>query len=273
MAPVYNEGPILAELAARCAEAAIAAGVSFEVLLIDDRSTDDTRNIADGLSTPGLRFVHLPDNRGQFRATQAGLREATGRHVVVLDGDLQDPPEVITELVARMESAAEDVVFAVKESRIDAGWMKLFAGAYGALQSLGRHPWPRGAGSFCVMTRERARQVARVRLVHANLGAVVIALGARPSTLPYRRAGRWDVDSHIGAVGLIKEALFSLALTGAAGRLFGAAALAVGLFAVFAGAHWRPLALLSAALATVTLGLALWIRGIVSEAVRPDTAP
>lgn len=272
VAPVYNEGPIVAELANRCAKAATEAGRSFEIVLVDDCSTDATRTIAAGLSTPGLRFIHLEDNRGQFGATQAGLEGAIGSYVVVLDGDLQDPPEVIGALCERMFTADQDVVFAVKESRVDAGWMKVAAGLYGALQGLGGHRWPRGAGSYCIMDNALAHRVAGIALADVNLAAVVMALGAEVTTLPYQRAGRWDVDSHIGAAGLVKEAVVSLALTGALGRVFGSVAVALGATGAvvgWAGGPWRAAAVLSAVFAMATVALSLWVRRAIAT-VRKD---
>jgi len=216
VAPVYNEARVLPELAARCAAAALKADPTAEVLLVDDASTDDTPAVSAALSAP-VRVLRLAKNRRQFGATQAGLAAAQGALVVVLDGDLQDPPEHLTALVARLRAEPDlDVVFATKRSRDDPWWFLLGRAAYAALLALpGARAVPPGAGAFCVMRQRVAQTVAALDLPDANLAPVLIALGVRYGTVDYAKAARYDGVSRVGPLGLIAEAVPSLALTGA----------------------------------------------------------
>ena len=265
--PVFNEGPILENLARRCAIAAEFTGKRFEILLVDDCSTDETRAIVAELNVPGLRVLHLPQNCGQFGATRSGLREARGSSVVVLDGDLQDPPEEIPRLVAAMGAARSDVVFAVKASRQDPGWMKLAVKAYNLVQRLGGRSWPSGAGSYCIMTADYAARVARLHLKEANLAAALLALGARAATMPYRRETRWDGTSHIGIPGLTREAIGSMALTGSLPRLLGAAAIVLGILGALAGGRrGRGLGVAAVVSGLGALGLHRHIGGAIDKA-------
>jgi len=269
--PVHNESGVLKELVERCSQAAgEVAGGSFELLVVDDASDDRTPGVLRELSNPRLRVLRLEQNSGQYRATRAGLKAATGEWVAVLDGDLQDPPELISRLFAAARDC--DCVFAVKSGRAETGFMRLGQSGFHLVQSLlgGAAP-PRGAGSFCLMKREVAADVAAVDLKSANLAAVAARVlkkrSARSSAVEYKKSPRYDGRSRVGTGGLVREALGSFFVSGALWRamavlcglcLMAAAVLAPGgagpLFWVFAG-----LGLLAGVSAAV-LGIWTWLR-------------
>src|SRR5262249_39966817 len=157
VAPVHNEARILPELVARCTQAAEQRRVPFELVIVDDASTDDTATLLTDLARDGrVRPCRLPSNVGQFRATQAGLLAARGSWVVVLDGDLQDPPEQIPRLVDALSAAAPSVlaVLAVKSERDDPRLFMMGQFLFHRLQhALSRVALPRAAGSYCLMRR------------------------------------------------------------------------------------------------------------------------
>ena len=93
--PVYNEAAVLRELIERCMATGQGLGDPFELIVVNDGSTDSTGEIARSLSQDGLEVLDLARNGGQFQATVQGVRAATGVWVAVLDGDLQDPPETL----------------------------------------------------------------------------------------------------------------------------------------------------------------------------------
>jgi glycosyltransferase involved in cell wall biosynthesis len=228
--PVYNESKVVEELVARCmksAQQAVAAGTgSFELILVDDGSQDETPRKVRGLAAdPRLHCLRLDRNTGQYRATLSGLNAATGRWIVVLDGDMQDPPELIPELFTAA-GADERVgcVFAVKQARKEAAWFRIGQFVFHFVQStLGGVSPPRGAGSCCIMSREVARGVVSVSLRHANLAAVAARvlhrMSARHSTLLYEKGRRYDQISRVGCWGLVREALGSFLVSGALWRL------------------------------------------------------
>jgi dolichol-phosphate mannosyltransferase len=203
------------------------------VLLIDDGSTDGTREVASRIPAPA-QVVHLAQNVGQFRATLAGLRRSgPSDTVVVLDGDLQDPPEVLCELVHTLEASRDhDVVFAVKRAREDAGWFRAGRAVYGLLTSLpGSAVIPPGAGAYVAMRGDLARRVSRLEMSDANLAAVLIALRVNHTTHPYDKVARYDGVSRVGPWGLVKEAVPSMILTGSVSQLL----VLCGLLAVLCG--------------------------------------
>ncbi len=223
--PVHNEARVLKELVERCSRSAeSASGGSFELIVVDDASEDETPRILEDLGEPRLRVVRLEQNAGQYRATRAGLGAARGKWVAVLDGDLQDPPELIPELLSAAESGG-DCVFAVKAERRESGWFRLGQFIFHLIQSvLGTASPPRGAGSFCVMSRGVARSVAAVDLGHVNLAAVAARVlgkkSARHASIPYEKRSRYDDRSRVGGLGLVREALGSFFVSGALWRLF-----------------------------------------------------
>lgn len=236
VAPVYNEEAVVAELVVRCRAACERTGLDWEIVIADDASTDSTPDILAGLADgEQVRHLRLDRNRGQFGTTCAGLRAARGDRVIVLDGDLQDPPESIPELVEAFDAATPplDVVFAVKTSREDPLWFRVGRAGYRALALLGGGAPPSGAGSYCVMGAELAARVSAVDARHANLAPVVMALlsgRGRIATVEYAKAARRAGDtSRVGLLGLVREALGSLRVSGALRRLgltFGAVTLA-----------------------------------------------
>ncbi|MBM4370027.1 MAG: glycosyltransferase [Deltaproteobacteria bacterium] len=215
--PLRDEEAVVQELARRCAAALEATGLSWELLLVDDGSRDGTARLAGAAGVP-LRLLHLHRSRGQWGATRAGLARCTAPRVVVLDGDLQDPPELIPRLLAAGEGEPHAVVFAVKASREDPWWIRAGSRACHAGLALLDAPLPRGAGSYCLLPGDLARRLARLDLADANLAAAVVALGARFVTVPYHRGPRAGGRSRAGLAGLVREALGSLWLVSPPGR-------------------------------------------------------
>lgn len=226
--PVYREQEVIPALAERCFLAALQTGLTFEVVFVDDASDDATPDKIRALPAKYRgRLVQLSKNRGQFGATQRGLLEARGELVVVLDGDLQDPPEIIPALVAahrRLDACVAPgrrATFAVKRSRHDPSWFVAGRAVFDVLQrTLGGSLVPRGAGSYCALDRQLAQQVAQVSFSRANLSSVVVALGGSGSTVPYAKQPRYDGHSRVGFLGLCAEAAGSLLLVSPLGRYF-----------------------------------------------------
>ena len=266
VAPMYNEGRILGEFVSRCTRAAERTGLDFEIVIADDASSDDTpRQLAALARDPRLRPCRLPSNAGQFRATQAGLRAASGGWVVVLDGDLQDPPELIPRLVEALAGAAPSVqaVLAVKSHRDDPALFMMGQFLFHRLQhAFSRVALPLGAGTYCIMRGAVARRVATAEFRSANLAALVAvaarALGGALTTVPYEKGARYDNSGRVGWQGLVAEALESLAVTGALPRLglLLAATLVAG--AAACGAHPAArTALLAAGVGAAAVSLAV----------------
>lgn len=153
--PCHNELESLPELHRRLAEALDGLGRSWELVVVDDMSTDGTRDLLRGLAARDsrVRAVLLSRNFGLARAHMAALRHSSGAWTVVMDSDLQDEPEVIPQMLELAEQG-HDVVYAVRESRGEGRLLRFATAAFYALMSrISEVPHPSQAGSFSILSR------------------------------------------------------------------------------------------------------------------------
>src|SRR5262249_39210690 len=162
-------------------------GPSYEILFVDDGSRDATPALLDALraADPRLAVLTLSRNFGHQAAVSAGLDHARGRAVIVMDGDLQDPPELVPALVGRWRDAA-DVVYAVRRRRKEGPLKRLgYFAFYRLLRAIGDLDIPPDSGDFGLMDRRVVDALKampeRVRFVR-GLRAFV---GFRQEALPY----------------------------------------------------------------------------------------
>lgn len=237
--PVYNEVAVVEELVRRCQAAAAQTGDRWELIVVDDFSSDGTAEhlvaLSDGAQTHHLR---LPENMGQFRATCEGLRASRGRTVVVLDGDLQDPPECIPQMVRQLAGLDEPgaAVFAVKTARSESPVFLVGRWFYGFLSTIAIWRLPSGAGAYCAMSGEVARRLPRVPSSYANLAPFVAFASGRLFVVPYEKAARYDAESRVGLLGLALEALSTLQYNGSFERIAFVASAALSVSQVWGGA-------------------------------------
>src|SRR3954468_7151321 len=125
VAPAYNEANNLAAFVQAMTPVLDALGEPWEVVFVDDGSRDDTLGLllAARASDPRLKVVGLARNFGKDVALSAGLAHARGRAIIPIDCDLQHPPSLIPELVARWRAGA-DMVLAVRRRRSEEGWLR-----------------------------------------------------------------------------------------------------------------------------------------------------
>jgi dolichol-phosphate mannosyltransferase len=155
--PMFNEEEALPALVARLRPVLDATGELYEVVAVDDGSTDRTVELLKELRAgwPQLRMVRLRRNSGHQAALTAGLHHARGRYAASLDADLQDPPEKIPEMLDLARARHLDIVYGVRANRsTDTGFKRHTAGAYYWLmrRMVGNHV-PAQAGDFRLLSR------------------------------------------------------------------------------------------------------------------------
>lgn len=191
--PIYNEVETLAELHRRLTAALEPLG-SYEIVFVDDRSSDGSWDALLELSAADerVRLVRLSRNFGHQVAISAGLDAARGDAIVLMDGDLQDPPELIPELVARWRDGY-DVVYAVRTEREGESAFKRATATlfYRFIRRMASIDIPEQAGDFRLFSR-RAADAMRAMPERARfLRGMASWVGFRQTGVPYRRDARF----------------------------------------------------------------------------------
>jgi len=204
--PVLDEEDNLPELHDRVAAA--LAEIPYELVVVDDGSTDRSVEIIESWIAGGeaVVLVKLSRNFGMEVAMSAGLDHARGDYVVLMHSDLQDPPELVPEMLAKARAGA-DVVYARRIGR-DESLIKrqLATGFYTLMERLARTPYQGQAGDFRLMSRRVVAQLRAMPEHRRFLRGMVAWVGFDQVPIEYRRAGR-----HAGR-GASYRALFRLAI-------------------------------------------------------------
>ncbi len=270
--PVYNEEALVEQFYRRVRAVLEATGEPWEIVLVDDGSTDATPAILDRLQAADPEHVvvlHFSRNFGHQLAITAGMDYARGEAVIVMDTDLQDPPEVIPDLIARWKEGY-DVVYGVRTEREGETWFKLFTADlfYKLIQALTEVTIPMEAGDFRLLDRQVIAVMRRMRERHRFVRAMVAWVGFRQIGVPYRRKAR--------AAGETKypfRKMFRLALDAITGFSFvplklalwaGTLSVGLGLLRLLLGGDREKES------TTVSLflgGVQLWMMGILGEYV------
>ncbi|MBT2320812.1 glycosyltransferase family 2 protein [Variovorax paradoxus] len=209
--PCFNEAGNLNELLARLEEVLWATHLDWEIIVVDDGSTDGTAAVAEAwCQLSGFRYIGLSRNFGKEAALTAGLRAAGGDAVVVLDGDLQHPPSLIASMLARWQNGA-DVVYTVRQERSDERRFKrLGAGLfYRLVNSSRRFELPRDAGDFRLMDRRVVEALLSLPERTRFMKGLYAWVGFDAVALPYTPGPRARGESSFSAM-----RLFSLAVDG-----------------------------------------------------------
>lgn len=210
--PIYDEEPNIAPLCRRLAASLEGAGIrEFEVLLVEngshDRSEAEIR--AQHAADPRFKMIQLSRNFGYQGGISAGLDHARGEWVCVLDGDQQDPPELVPELLARCKEGFE-VVYGIRAHRREGWWKRLaYAAFYRLWRATAEIRVPPDAGDFCVMHRRVVRAITSMPERQRFVRGLRAWSGFRQTGLPYARAARAEGGSKFGLGGM-----FSLAFDG-----------------------------------------------------------
>ena len=190
--PLFNEEENVVALWDRLRAVLESLGSPFEVLFVDDGSRDATPHMVDGLHAEDERVVviHLSRNFGHQAAISAGLEHALGQAVVVMDGDLQDPPELIPELLGLWRGGYE-VIYAVRRSRQEGIFKRLgYRAFYRLLGLISDLEIPLDSGDFCLMDRRVVDILNRLPERCRFVRGLRSFLGFRQVGLDYDRPAR-----------------------------------------------------------------------------------
>jgi len=218
--PIYNEALILDELISRLITTVSPLTKKYELILVNDCSTDDTKEVLENLklTCDKLKVISLKKNMGQFLATVAGLHQELYKHIIIMDGDLQDNPEDIKSLIKEYNNRdqANLTIFASKENRKESHFIQLATLIYNGLIKLRDKNWPSNIGSFLLTSRstidDALKSFDNINVTNANISVLINHFSEEVKTIPIEKRARYDKVSRIGNLGLFKEAIGSLIL-------------------------------------------------------------
>lgn len=194
--PCHNEAAVLPEAHRRLGELAdrLRDTLSFEFIFVDDGSRDETAQLLHDLARTDsrVRGLRLSRNFGQQVATTAGLENAGGDAVVLIDADLQDPPELIETMIARWEEGYH-VAYGKRTERQGEAAFKLWSAKlfYRLVQGISPAPIPSDAGDFRLMDRRVVDALLRMPERDRFLRGMVSWVGYRQIAVPYKREPRF----------------------------------------------------------------------------------
>ncbi|HTV84738.1 MAG TPA: glycosyltransferase family 2 protein [Dyella sp.] len=191
--PAYNESEVLAVFHQRLCAVLDTLSLQCNVLYVDDGSGDDTWAIAQSLAAADARVgaLKLSRNFGKEIALTAGLDHVEADAAVVIDADLQDPPELIPQLVAQWQ-AGYDVVYATRAARAGETGFKRFTAAafYRTMELMSDVPVPRDTGDFRLLSRRALKALAQLRERQRFMKGLFAWIGYRQTSVSYLRDPR-----------------------------------------------------------------------------------
>lgn len=209
--PCYNEAEGIAALHSRLTNACRGqVGPSYEIVLVNDGSTDATRDLIFDLAQRDRHIVavDLARNYGHQIAISAALEFCRGRRVLVIDADLQDPPELLGAMMAKMDEGY-DVVYGVREERAGETLFKKATASlfYRLLRRMSDIEIALDAGDFRLMSRRTVEHLNAMPERHRFIRGMVSWIGLKQVGLPYKRQPRLSGETHYPLKKMIRLAL------------------------------------------------------------------
>lgn len=212
--PCYNESLNLSRLhEALSAVCAAYAQQGYEILLVNDGSRDDTWQQIKALAAKDAHVlgINLSRNYGHQIALTAGLAKASGERVLIIDADLQDPPELLPEMMTKMDEGF-DVVYGQRKKRIGETWFKKISAAlyYRLLRRFSDVEIPLDTGDFRLLRRNVVDALSTMREGNRFMRGLVSYAGFRQAPVTYERAPRTAGESNYSALKMLRLAVDGL---------------------------------------------------------------
>jgi len=239
--PVYKEEKNIPEFVSRLGPILKSITDDYEIIFALDPSPDQSEAIVANLNLVDSRIKLLKFSRrfGQPMATLGGLHYATGDCAIIMDVDLQDPPELIPIMVQKWREGY-DVILPQRRSRVGEPWIKRFVAAagYAIIQRISDVSIPPNTGDFRLLSRRALDEVLRLKENHGFLRGMVAVVGFKQAIIPFDRPARYAGDTNynrffgslrIGFNGIFGFSSYALTLSTLAGFLIAGFSFLLGL--------------------------------------------
>jgi polyisoprenyl-phosphate glycosyltransferase len=277
--PCYNEEEVLPELHRRVAEVCVELVLPYELILVNDGSRDRTWPVLAGLAAddPHVVAVNLSRNHGHQLALTAGLSVCRGERILILDADLQDPPELLPKMLRVMDEERADVVYGQRRSRAGETVLKLATASlfYRLIERLADVPIPRDTGDFRLMTRRALGVLLAMPERHRFTRGMVSWIGFRQIPILYDRQPRLVGTTKYPFRKMLRFALdaitaFSikpLLMASLGGVVTALLAMALGIFSMVAYLHGSTVVGWTSLMTVITFlsSIQLLVLGVIGE--------
>lgn len=207
--PLYNENELISQLVEEVSQSLKTIGKSFEIWCVDDGSNDNTLERVLNLrkTYPELKAVSLSRNFGLQAAINAGLDNATGEYVVIMDGDLQDPPQLIQDLYNKIKTSGADIVSAVRNQRKEKFGKRFYIKVFHKVFSnVSEGDQIEQTGNFCILNRKATDAILQFTERNRYFPGIRNFIGFKHEFIVYDRPERAS-----GSAKMDRNRLFKLA--------------------------------------------------------------
>jgi len=193
--PCYNEEAVIATAYGRLKKVLAGTDISYRIIFINDGSQDKTKEILSDIAAEdkSVQVIHFSRNFGHQKAVAAGIHHCRSDLAVIIDADLQDPPELIPHLIARQEEEQANVVYCVRKNRLGESKFKLWTAKkfYRLLNRLSEVNFPLDAGDFRLIDSRVIGEFNRFKEKGKYIRGIISWIGFRQIPFYYERDARW----------------------------------------------------------------------------------
>lgn len=212
--PCYNEESVIEETNHQLNTVLSTHFDDYEIVYVNDGSKDKTKSLLVSFKEKfsNVKSVHFSRNFGHQPAVSAGIKNATGDYIIIIDADLQDPPALIPEMVKKAKEENANVVYAVRKTRLGESWFKKMTAKYyyRLINSMSETQLPLDTGDFRLIDRKVADVFNNIEEKQKYIRGIITWIGFKQVPIEYDREERFAGETHYPVSKMIQFAMRGL---------------------------------------------------------------